>query len=137
MADGQIVVEALVDAPAAKAWDAYSNPVHVTQWNFADDTWHCPSATSDLRAGGNFSSRMEAKDGSMGFDFAGTYTEVIENELIGYRFGDRTAKVEFIPADGKTLVRVTFDPENEYPLDQQQAGWQSILNNYADYTATL
>lgn len=127
----RITVEALVDAPIDVAWTRYTAPDHVMRWNFASDDWHCPSASSDLREGGKFTSRMEARDGSFGFDFEGTYTRVIHHQRIEYQFGDRAAVVEFLPQGGKVLVRVSFDPENEYPLDQQKSGWQSILENYA------
>lgn len=131
MAQEQIVVETLVDASIDKAWDTYTSPEQVTQWNFASDDWHCPTATADLRDGGKFSSRMEAKDGSFGFDFEGTYTKIIQNERIEYKFGDRKATVEFLLRGDKVLVRVSFDPDNDYPTDQQCGGWQAILDNYA------
>ena len=130
-----ITVEALINAPIAEAWLAYTSPDHVMRWNFASDDWHCPTVSADLRDGGKFASRMEAKDGSMGFDFEGTYTKVIENERIDYRFGDRQATVEFLPRATKVLVRVSFDPESEYPLDQQRSGWQAILDNYARHAS--
>jgi uncharacterized protein YndB with AHSA1/START domain len=137
MAGERIIVETLVDAPVDVAWDAYTSPDHVTQWNFASDDWHCPSASADLRDGGTFTSRMEAKDGSFGFDFEGTYTKVVENERIDYSFGDRTATVEFVPQGYKVLVRVSFEPENEFPEDQQRSGWQAILDNYARHAGSL
>src|SRR6187431_2389715 len=115
MAQDQIVVETLVDTSLDEAWEAYTSPEHVTHWNFASDDWHCPSASADLKDGGKFSSRMEAKDGSSGFDFEGTYTKIIENERIEYAFGDREATVEFMLSGDKVLVRVSFDPENEFP----------------------
>ena len=91
-----ITVETIVSAPIDMVWRAYTNPGDVTHWNFAADDWHCPRASADLRIGGVFSSRMEAKDGSMGFDFAGTYTKIVQHKLIEYAFGDRAARVEFI-----------------------------------------
>ena len=100
------------------------------QWNSPSDDWHTPAATVDLREGGAFSSRMEAKDGSMGFDCAGTYTKIVEHELIEYDFGDRHASVGFIPEDGGVRVSVTFDPETENPVEQQRDGWQSILDSF-------
>lgn len=136
MPQDRLIVETVVDAPVAVAWQTYTAPEHVMQWNFASDDWHCPSASADLRDGGKFVSRMEARDGSMGFDFEGTYTKVVPQERIDYSFGDRTATVEFLPRDGKTLVRVSFEPENEYPLEQQQGGWQAILNNYARHAGS-
>jgi len=137
MTQERILVETLVDAPIDDAWKAYTVPEHVMRWNFASDDWHCPSASADLRDGGKFTARMEAKDGSMGFDFEGTYTSIVENERIEYRFGDRQAIVEFLPSGTGTLVRVSFDPENEFPLDQQRSGWQAILDNYARHASRL
>lgn len=135
MAPEQMIVESLVDGSIAKAWHTYTCPEQVTQWNFASDDWHCPSATADLKDGGKFSSRMEAKDGSFGFDFEGTYTKIIQNERIEYEFGDRKATVEFLPRGDKVLVRVTFDAENEHPADQQRRGWQAILDRYARHAS--
>ncbi|WER48782.1 SRPBCC family protein [Cupriavidus sp. WKF15] len=113
-----------------KVWRAYTTPADIMQWNAASDDWHTTAATVDLRVGGAFSSRMEAKDGSMGFDFAGTYTKIVEHQLIEYAFGDRTAQVEFSDAPQGVTVRVSFDAESQYPVEQQQSGWQSILNNF-------
>ncbi|MEY2860129.1 MAG: hypothetical protein RL392_587 [Pseudomonadota bacterium] len=127
----QITVETLVKAPITKVWSAYTTPADIVQWNAASDDWHTTKASVDLRVGGIFSSRMEAKDGSFGFDFEGTYTKVLPHAQIGYAFGDRTGAVEFIQgADGVT-VRVTFDAETQHPLEQQRQGWQAILNNFA------
>jgi uncharacterized protein YndB with AHSA1/START domain len=127
----KITVETLVDAPVAAVWRAYTTPADITQWNAASDDWHTTRATVDLRVGGTFSSRMEAKDGSFGFDFAGRYTRVVPNELIEYALGDRVASVEFVPGAGGVTVRVTFDAETEHPLEQQRQGWQGILDRFA------
>jgi len=127
----KITVEALVEAPIEKVWHAYTSPDDIKQWNAASDDWHTTQATVDLRVGGAFSSRMEAKDGSFGFDFAGTYTEVIPNQRIAYAFGDRTGVVEFLPDTRGVTVRVTFDAETVYPVEQQREGWQAILNRFA------
>lgn len=127
----QIVVSAIVAAPLSEVWRAYTTPEDIMQWNAASADWHTTAATVDLRPGGAFSSRMEAKDGSFGFDFAGEYTNVVPHELLEYRFGDRTATVAFVDgADGVT-VTVSFDPETEHPLEMQRDGWQAILNNFA------
>jgi uncharacterized protein YndB with AHSA1/START domain len=126
----KITVATTISAPIETVWKAYTSPEDIVQWNAASDDWHTTAATVDLRVGGAFSSRMEAKDGSMGFDFAGTYTQVVENQLIEYAFGDRTAQVEFEAGSEGVTVRVSFEPENEYPVEQQQYGWQSILNNF-------
>ncbi len=129
----KITVETVVAAPIQKVWRAYTTPEDIKQWNAASDDWHTTAATVDLREGGAFSSRMEAKDGSMGFDFAGTYTKIVEHKLIEYAFGDRHAKVEFADAPQGVTVRVSFDPETQYPVEHQQQGWQSILNNFKRY----
>jgi uncharacterized protein YndB with AHSA1/START domain len=129
----EITVETNITAPIEEAWRAYTTPEDIRQWNAASDDWHTTAASVDLREGGKFSSRMEAKDGSMGFDFAGTYTKIIAPKLIEYSFGDRKARVEFIPGQTDVKVRVTFDSESTYSTEQQRQGWQSILNNFARY----
>lgn len=131
-----IVVETIVPAPVEQVWSAYTTPEDIKQWNAASDDWHTTAATVDLREGGAFSSRMEAKDGSMGFDFAGVYTKIEPNRLIEYAFGDRSARVEFIPAHNGVQVRVSFEPEEEHPIEQQRMGWQAILDNFARHVAT-
>ena len=131
MATPQITVEATVAAPVSDVWRAYTTPEDIKQWNAASPDWHTTAASVDLREGGAFSSRMEARDGSMGFDFAGTYTRIVPNQLIEYAFGDRSAKVEFIEQDKGVLVRVSFDRENEFPPEQQRQGWQAILDSFA------
>ncbi|MBK9940880.1 MAG: SRPBCC family protein [Kouleothrix sp.] len=129
----KITVETIVNAPIARVWRAYTTPEEIKQWNTASDDWHTTKATVDLRVGGAFSSRMEAKDGSFGFDFAGTYTTIVPNERIEYAFGDRRAIVEFNPGANGVVVRVTFDAELENPVEQQRQGWQAILDNFAKY----
>ena len=129
----KITVETLINAPVAKVWGAYTTPSDIKQWNTASDDWHTTKATVDLRVGGIFSSRMEAKDGSFGFDFEGTYTNVVAHELLEFSFGDRAASVEFITGPNGVTVRVVFDAESENPIEQQQQGWQSILNNFAKF----
>jgi uncharacterized protein YndB with AHSA1/START domain len=127
----KITVETMVEAPIEEVWRAYTTPEDIKQWNAASDDWHTTAATVDLRVGGAFSSRMEAKDGSMGFDFAGTYTKVVPHKLIEYSFGDRTAQVEFDDSPKGVKVRVTFDSEATHSVEQQREGWQDILNNFA------
>lgn len=129
----KISVETHVNAPLSKVWNAYTTPSDIVQWNTASVDWHTTKATVDLRVGGVFSSRMEAKDGSFGFDFEGTYTKVVPNELLEFSFGDRTASVAFISEANGVTVRVEFDAESENPIEQQQQGWQSILNNFAKF----
>lgn len=127
----KITVQATVRAPVSEVWQAYTTPADIVQWNAASSDWHTTRATVDLRVGGEFCSRMEAKDGSVGFDFAGTYTEVLPNERLAYVFGDRKATVEFLPCAQGTEVRVTFDAERQHTIEQQQQGWQAILDNFA------
>lgn len=127
----KITVEKLVRAPREKVWLAYTTPEDIVQWNAASEDWHTTRSTVDLRVGGAFSSRMEAKDGSFGFDFAGTYTQVIPQQMLEYAFGDRTANVEFLEAPDGVNVRVTFDAEETHSVEQQQEGWQAILDNFA------
>lgn len=127
----RITVEATVRAHAAVVWETFTAPEHVVQWNAASDDWHCPRAENDLRVGGRFRYRMEAVDGSVGFDFEGEFTEVRAGELIAYRMDDaREVRVTFAAADGGILVRETFDAEGENPEDLQRAGWQSILDRF-------
>lgn len=130
-----ITIHATVQAPIEKVWSAWSEPQHITQWCFATDDWHAPSAENDLRTGGQFKTVMAAKDGSFAFDFGGVYTNVDPGKLIEYELGDgRAVKVLFEAKGNSTLVTETFDPESENPLDMQKAGWQAILNNFKKYT---
>lgn len=129
----KITVESLINAPVATVWKAYNTPDDILHWNAASPDWHTTKSTVDLRVGGEFSSRMEAKDGSFGFDFAGTYTKVIPHEVIEYAFGDRTCLVEFLAAQSGVTVRVSFDPETQNPVEMQRQGWQAILSNFKTY----
>jgi len=132
----KISVETTVAAPIDQVWRAYTTPENIKQWNAASDDWHTTTAKVDLRVGGAFSSRMEAKDGSVGFDFAGTYTRIVEPKLIEYSFGDRTAQVEFADSPNGVRVRATFDSEPTHSIEQQQQGWQAILNNFRRHVET-
>lgn len=125
-----ITVQVNVHAPIERVWDAYTSPEDIVHWNAASDDWHTPAATVELRAGGKFCSRMEAKDGSMGFDFEGTYTNIVKHKLIEYEFGDRTARVEFTENGDDVNVKVTFESESTHTIEQQEQGWQAILNNF-------
>ena len=129
----KITVETKVRAPASRVWQAYTTPADIVQWNAASDDWHTTKSSVDLRVGGDFCSRMEAKDGSFGFDFAGTYTAVVPERLLEYSFGDRFAKIEFTEMSDGVNVKVTFDAEETHSVEQQQGGWQAILDNFARY----
>ena len=130
-----ITVESTVNAPVEKVWAYWTGPEHITKWNNASDDWHTPSATNDLRVGGKFTFRMEAKDGSFGFDFWGIYDEVQTNALIAYTLGDsRKVKIIFTPLDHSTKVVETFEAESENSIELQRGGWQSILDNFKKYT---
>ncbi len=129
----KISVSVEVNSPVAKAWEAYTSPEAINQWNFASDDWQCRDARVDLRVGGSFSSHMEAKDGSFGFDFEGTYTNIIEHQLLEYSFGDRSAQVLFEQVGENSKVTVEFDTEDENAVEMQREGWQAILNNFARY----
>ncbi len=133
----KITVQTEVNAPVEKVWEYWTNPVHITQWNAASPDWHTPRATNDLRVGGKFTSRMEARDGSMGFDFAGEYTAVEPHKHIAYGLGDsRKVDVMFESTATGTKVTEIFDGETEHPAEQQRAGWQSILDNFKNYVST-
>lgn len=127
----KITIEATVAAPLQAVWEAWTTPADIVQWNAASDDWHTTRSEVELRVGGVFSSRMEAKDGSVGFDFAGTFTQVVECELLEYRMEDaRVVRVELVPGPGGVIVRETFDAEGVHSLEEQRAGWQAILDNF-------
>jgi len=132
-----ITVEVIIAAPISKVWTLYNAPEHIKQWNAASEDWHTTASNVDLREGGQFSSRMEAKDGSMGFDFAGTFTKIVEHELIEYTFGDRKATIQFADSEVGVKLGITFEAETIYPIEQQQQGWQAILNNFKRYVESL
>jgi len=128
----KITVETLVKADLDAVWAAWNEPEDIKQWNAASDDWHTTQSTVDLREGGRFSARMEAKDGSFGFDFEGTYTRIVPRKLIEYQMDDdRTCKVEFVEDAGGVLVRETFDAETENAPELQRQGWQAILDSFA------
>jgi uncharacterized protein YndB with AHSA1/START domain len=129
----KIQVSVSVTADKQKVWEYYTSPEHITQWNFADPSWHCPSATNDMKVGGVYKARMEARDGSFGFDFESIYTEINNQESFTYQFGDRLAKIEFNNKNNQTEVIITFDPETENSIELQKNGWQAILNNFKEY----
>jgi uncharacterized protein YndB with AHSA1/START domain len=127
----KITVETVVKAKLNNVWDAWSNPDDIQKWNSAQEDWHTTRSTVDLREGGKFLSRMEAKDGSAGFDFEGTYTRVVPQQLIEYQMSDgRHVTVEFAERNGGVLVKETFDAETENSTELQRTGWQAILDNF-------
>jgi len=129
-----ITVETIVQAPVARVWKFWTNPEDIFHWNNASADWHTTRAENDLRPGGKFLSRMEAKDGSFGFDFWGEYTKIIPYKLIEYTLGDdRKVKIVFSVADNETFVVETFEAESTNPVEMQRNGWQSILNNFKKY----
>jgi uncharacterized protein YndB with AHSA1/START domain len=130
-----ITIDAIVNAPVEKVWKFWTEPGHITKWNSASDDWHSPYAENDLKAGGKFLSRMEAKDGSFGFDFGGVYDEVRTYELIAYTLGDgRKVKIEFSSKANETKIVEIFEAENVNSIEIQRTGWQSILNNFKKYS---
>jgi uncharacterized protein YndB with AHSA1/START domain len=130
----KITVETVVKADLNRVWAAWNDPEDIKQWNAASDDWHTPRSSVELREGGKFVSRMEAKDGSEGFDFEGTYTRIVPRQLIEYRMSDgREVKVEFAERPGGVLVRETFDAETENPAELQRQGWQAILDSFAKH----
>ena len=130
-----ITVQNTVNAPVSKVWEYWTKPEHITKWSTPSADWHTPSAANDLRVGGSFSSRMEAKDGSMGFDFGGVYDDVRNNEYIEYTLGDsRKVRINFTGKGNTTEIVESFEAENTHPADFQKAGWQAILDNFKKYT---
>lgn len=129
-----ITVQATVNAPVEKVWQLWSLPEHITQWCNASDEWHAPHAENDLRTGGTFSTRMEAKDGSFGFDFGGVYDDVVIHKRIAYTMGDgRKVEIDFTSDGNETNVAESFEAESTHSLEMQQSGWQAILDNFKKY----
>ena len=126
----EITIETTINAPIETVWTAWTTPEAIVQWNAASDDWHTTKSHVDLKVGGEFSSRMEAKDGSMGFDFAGIYTRIEKPNLLEAEFGGRKLLVQFSEDGGKTTVRETFEPEDQNSAEMQRAGWQAILENF-------
>ena len=133
----KITVKTTIEAPVEKVWEYWTAPEHIKKWNYASDDWHTPNTENDLRPGGKFVSRMEAKDGSFGFDFGGIYDEVKENKYIAYTLGDdRKVEITFSANGNETDIEETFEAENQNPIEMQRAGWQAILGNFKKYTET-
>ena len=133
-----ITVENTIKAPVEKVWELWTEPKHIMQWNNASEDWHTPHAENDLQAGGKFLSRMEAKDGSFGFDFGGVYDVVVDHEYIEYTIGDgRKVKITFRGNSNETKVVETFEAENTHSSEIQKDGWQAILNNFKKYAESF
>ena len=129
-----ITIQAVITAPVETVWELYTTPEHIMKWNHASEDWHSPKAENDLKPGGKFNYRMEAKDGSFGFDFWGTYDEITTNKLIAYTMGDRRkVKVTFTKNKNEARIETTFDAESTHSIESQRAGWQAILNNFKKY----
>jgi uncharacterized protein YndB with AHSA1/START domain len=129
-----ITVETSVNAPVEKVWEFWTTPDHITKWNHASDDWHSPRASHDLREGGKFSYRMEAKDGSIGFDFGGTFDVIKPNQYLAYTIGDgRKVKVSFSDTGNSTNISESFEAEGTNPVELQKNGWQAILDNFKKY----
>lgn len=133
-----ITIQTQISAPIETVWACWTQPEHITQWNFASDDWHCPSASNDLQPGGTFSWRMEAKDGSMGFDFIGTYDHIETHAAIDYHLEDeRKVEIRFT-VDGDTVIlKESFETEGTHTDELQRQGWQAILNNFKTYAESL
>lgn len=130
----RITIQNRVKSPASKVWELWTKPEHIVKWNTASPDWHTTRAENDLRPGGKFLSRMEAKDGSVGFDFEGTYDEVIREKRIAYTLGDgRKVEVDFKNKDAETEIVAVFDTDSENPIEMQRGGWQAILDNFKKY----
>lgn len=131
----KVKIDITILAPVEKVWDYFNDPKHITKWNFAHESWCCPSSENNLKPGGKFNNRMEAKDGSFGFDFIGVYDEVIPNERLKYHIEDgREVEVIFEKIDGNTTkVTEIFDPEKQNSVEMQREGWYAILNNFHKY----
>lgn len=130
----QIRISAMVNAPIDRVWDSWTKPEHITKWNFADDSWHCPSASNDLKVGGKYIARMEAKDGTFGFDFEATYDTIIDKQELTYTMPDGRKVTTIFVSNGKeTSITTTFDAESENPVELQKQGWQAILDNFKKY----
>lgn len=134
MSTNKITIHVSLKVSRSKAWKYYILPEHITKWNFAHPSWRCSSASNDLRVGGKYSVRMEARDGSAGFTLKGIYGIVEEPIKLGDEFAGRSVLVTFDELNEQTTVTITFDPETENPIDMQRQGWQAILDNYKNYT---
>lgn len=138
MTNDKVKISSTINADIKTVWNAWNSAEHMVNWNFASDDWNCPKATIDLKVGGIMNSRMEAKDGSFGFDFKVIFDEILENEVVAYTMEDGRKAITTFKDNGDSVdVQTLFDPENENPIELQQGGWQSILNNFKKYTEGL
>ena len=138
MTFSKVTIEVAISANVEEVWEAWTKPEHITKWNFASEDWQCPKAENDLGVGGKYWARMEAKDGSFGFDFEAIYDEVIDQKKIQYTMSDgRSATTEFVSLGDKTQVTTVFDAEGTNPIEMQKSGWQAILNNFKKYVETM
>lgn len=138
MSKPTVTVRATVKAPIETVWRAYTSPEHVTRWNFASEDWHCPSAEIDLIVGGKHWARMEARDGSFGFDFEGVYEEIKPQEIISLVLDDgRKVRATFSDIEGATIVETVFEAESENPIEMQRDGWQAILDNFKAHAESI
>lgn len=138
MTNDKVKISSTINADIKTVWNAWNSAEHMVNWNFASDDWNCPKATIDLKVGGIMNSRMEAKDGSFGFDFKVIFDEILENEIVAYTMEDGRKAITTFKDNGDSVdVQTLFDPENENPIELQQGGWQSILNNFKKYTEGL
>ena len=134
----KITIQTTVLAPKTKTWGYYTNPKHIVNWNFASEDWCCPKAENDLQIGGKYLARMEAKDGSFGFDFEAIYTSITPEKSIEYKLADgRVVTIEFLDVDDQTEVHIAFDPETQNPIKMQRDGWQAILDNFKTYVEQI
>lgn len=133
----KITIRAVLPMDQDKVWEYYTEPKHITQWNFAHPSWHCPSASNDLRVGGKYYARMEARDGSAGFDFEAIYEEITIGRFFRYGMSGREVTVDFKPHPEGTEIILSFDPENENPIDLQRQGWQAIMDNFKSFAIQM
>jgi uncharacterized protein YndB with AHSA1/START domain len=134
----KINIKSLISAESSFVWNCYTQPSHIVNWNFASDDWHCPSAENDLQVGGKYRVRMEAKDGSFGFDLEATYTELEDgSRFVFVMTDDREVSFTISPEGNNTLVSIEFEAENMNPLEMQRAGWQAILDNFKKYVESI
>lgn len=138
MENNLINIKTTIGKDKKTVWELYTDPKHIVNWNFATQDWYCPSAENDLTVSGRFCYRMEAKNGSFGFDFDGTFTQVNPYDKLEYKISDgRVVSIDFLEENGYTVVAISFEPENSNPIEMQRQGWQAILDNFKTYAETI